>query len=198
MEFEFQYIDENLTKIIQNPDSVLYVKPYNVRNKRALFAVVKEDKGVYKSVQITKEQSKWTFPFTPIYCFKNGPGYIFLKDFMVFNSYVAININYLDEFTYRIADDNRTFNVGIFAVFNDGSATFINAEKAKNFEKQGGIKAYIDLLKQYKEYNPRHDSYQIIEHYSDGNDTFIIPELQKKTEEQPKVKKLTNDSKKQG
>ena len=42
---QLEYIDENLNRIIQNPDSVLYLRPYNVGNKRALFAMVKEEQG---------------------------------------------------------------------------------------------------------------------------------------------------------
>ena len=37
-----QYIDENLNRIIQNPDSVMYLRPYKIGNKRALFAIVKK------------------------------------------------------------------------------------------------------------------------------------------------------------
>lgn len=56
------YIKENLDLVIQNLDSVLYLKPYDVEGKRALFAVVKEKKGLYKKIQITKEQTRLTFP----------------------------------------------------------------------------------------------------------------------------------------
>ena len=52
---QLEYIDENLSEIMQNPDSVLYLRPYDVGNKRALFAMVKEEQGVYRKVQITKE-----------------------------------------------------------------------------------------------------------------------------------------------
>ena len=34
------------------------VKSYDIENKKALFAIVKEGQGIYKKVQITKEQSK--------------------------------------------------------------------------------------------------------------------------------------------
>ena len=70
---QLEYIDENLSEIMQNPDSVLYLRPYDVGNKRALFAMVKEEQGVYRKVQITKEQSKMSFPFEPICCFYEGP-----------------------------------------------------------------------------------------------------------------------------
>ena len=49
---QLEYIDENLNRIIQNPDSVLYLRPYNVGNKRAWGAMVKEEQGVYRKVQI--------------------------------------------------------------------------------------------------------------------------------------------------
>lgn len=193
---QLAYIDENLNRIMQNPDSVLYLRPYDIGNKQALFAIVKEEQGVYKKVQITKEQSKMTFPFEPIYWFYNGPGYYYLKNFITFHNCLALNTTNLDGFKAKTLE-NKIYNVGIFATFNDGSATFVIREKTKKFEKQGGIESYIDLLKQYKEYAPKHDTYEIIEYHSVNDDTFIIPEFEKKTEEQPKIKKLTKDNKKQ-
>lgn len=188
---QLDYIDENLNRIIQNPDSVLYLRPYDVGNKRALFAMVKEDRGVYRKIQITKEQSKMNFPWEPLYWFSRGPGYFYLKDFIVINqNNLALNTTNLDGFKPKILDESKIFNVGVFATFNDGSATFVIRERAKKFEKQGGIQPYIDLLKQYKEYEPKHDTYKFIESYGAADDIFVIPELQEKTEEQPKVKKL--------
>lgn len=192
---QWKYIDENLNKIMENPDSVLYLIPYDIRNKRALFAIVKEAQGVYKKLQITKPQSKMYFPFEPICWFFRGPGYIYSKNFMSFDNWLALNTTNLDGFKYKKLE-NKIYNVGIFATFNDGSATFITSEKAKKFEKQGGIEPYIDLLRHYKEYDPKHDTYEIIECHSVSDDTFIIPELQEKVEEDPKVKRLTKDNKK--
>lgn len=192
-----QYIDENLNRIMENPDSVMYLRPYNVKNKEALFAIVKEEQGVYKKVQITKEQSKMSFPYEPIYWFYQGPGYLYLKDFIVFDNWIALNTSNLDGFKGKTLDDSKIFNVGIFATFNDGSATFVRRNTTKGFQKQGGIQAYINLLKQHKEYEPKHDNYKYIECFSHDDDTFIIPELQQKTVEQPKIKKLNKDNNKQ-
>lgn len=194
---QLEYIDENLNRIIQNPDSVLYLRPYDVGNKRALFAMVKENQGVYRKVQITKEQSKMTFPWEPIYWFYNGPGHFFLKDFVVLNQNgLAINTVYLDGFKSKKLDGSKVFNVGIFATFDDGSATFVIREKEKTFDKRGGIQPYIDLLKKYKEYEPKYDTYKYIESVGEVDGLFIIPELQKKTQENPKVKKLIPNAKK--
>lgn len=190
---QLEYIEENLNTIIQNPNNVLYLRPYDIGNKRALFAVVRENQGVYKKVQITKEQSKLTFPFEPLYWFYNGPGYYYLKNFLSFHNWLALNTTNLDGFRYKELDNNKK-QVGIFATFNDGSATFVTRKKAKEFQKNGGIESYINLLEKYKDYNPKHDNYQIIEYYSNSDDTFIIPELQEKTEEQAKVKALTKDN----
>ena len=192
-----QYIDENLNMIIQNPDSVMYLRPYDIGNKKALFAIIKEEEGVYKKVQITKEQHKMNFPFEPIYWFYKGPGYFYLKDYIVFDNYLALNATNLDGFKRQTLDGRKLFNVGVFATFNDGSATFVKRQTAKEFEKKGGIQAYIDLLKQHKEYEPKYDTYKCIEAYSHNDDTFIIPELQERIEEQQKVKKLTKDNNKQ-
>lgn len=196
-----QYIDENLNRIIQNPDSVMYLRPYKIGNKRALFAIVKKEQGVYEKVQVSKEYSEMNFPFEPIYWFYKGPGYFYLKDFICFNNWIALNTTNLEGFKHKTLDNSKLFNkiykVGIFATFNDGSATFVERRGTKEFQKKGGIQSYIDLLKQHKECEPTHDTYEIIEYYSANDDTFIIPQLQQKTEEQPKVKKLTKDNTKQ-
>lgn len=199
MASEFQYIEENLNKILQNPDRVLYIRPWDVDYGEALFAVVREDRGVYKNIQITEKQSKMVFPWTPIDNFKKGPGYV-LKGFRKFGINILLNSNHLDEFTYQIANDIRSFNVGIFAVFDDGSATFVEAEKEKYFVKNfGGIQPYMNLLNTgslYEDYLPKHETYKVIEYRKAVDNTFIIPELQKK-EEETKVKKLTNNGNKQ-
>lgn len=187
---QLNYIEENLNRIMQEPDSVLYLRPYDIGNKRALFAMVKEGQGVYRKVQITKEESKMTFPFEPLYWFYNGPGRLFLKDFICFNNMLALNSTNLDGFKVKDLDGGKVFNVGVFATFNDGSATHVIRERKKKFEKQGGIQSYIDLLKQHKEYAPKHDTYEFIERYSTDGDTFVIPNLQERIEEQQKVKKL--------
>lgn len=193
---QLEYIDENLNRILQNPNSVLYLRPYNVGNKRALFAVVKEEDGVYRKIQITKEQSKMSFPFEPLYWFYNGPGYLFLKGFICYNNMLALSITNLEGFKAKDLEESKIFNVGVFAIFNDGSATFVIRERKKKFEKSGGIEPYIDLLKQHKEYNPVHNSFEFIEQYSTDDDTFVIPELQKGNEEPPKVKKIIPNTKK--
>lgn len=189
------YIDENLNRIMQNPDSVLYLRPYDIGNKRALFAMVREEKGVYKKVQITKEESKMTFPFEPIYCLYNGPGYFYLNNFIVLNSNTfALNTTNLDGFfkVKPLVGDK----IGVFATFSDGSATFVWSERPKKFEKKGGIQPYIDLLKKYKEYEPKHDTYKYIESFDEVDGLFVIPELQTKIEEQSMVKKLIPNTRK--
>ena len=200
MAVKFEYIDKNLMKVLENPDSIMYIRPYDKKNKKALFVVIKEEEGVYKKVQITKEQSKMTFPYEPIYYFYNGPGYILLKNYIVFDNQIALNTTNLDGFTYKIYDNDcytnkkkplidKIANINIFATFNDGSATWIKREFSKYFEKKGGIETYINLLKQYKSFEPKHDNYKYIELFSDSNDTFIITELQNFTKEQQQNEK---------
>lgn len=179
---QLQYIEENLNLIVQNSDNVMYLRPYDIGRKRALFAVVKEEEGVYKKVQITKAQSKGNFPFEPILWFYQGPGYFYLKDFIVFDNWLALNITNLEGFKHKTLEESKIFKVGVFATFNDGSATFVKRQTPKDFEKKGGIQAYIDLLKQHKEYEPKYETYKYIEGYSYNGDTFIIPELQEKKE----------------
>lgn len=190
---QLQYIDENLNKIIQNLDSVLYLKPYNVGHKRALFAIVKEEQGVYRKVQITKEQSKMSFPWEPIYWFYQGPGYFYLKDFIVLNSNgLALNTANLEGFMYKELKDNKK-QVGIFATFSDGSATFVIRENTKEFEQQNGIKTYMDLLKQYKEPKLNYNNYEIIEYYINSEDTFTIPKLKEKIKEQKNTSSILDN-----
>ena len=185
---QLEYINENLNKLIENINNLLYLKPYDIGNKRALFAIIKEEAGIYKKIQITKEQSKLTFPWEPLTSFFKGPGSPYLNNFIILNqNNLALNTINLDGFIYKTLE-NKIFNIGILATFNDGSATFVMRENSLKFDKQGGIQAYIKLLKNYKEYEPKYDTYEIIEHYGINNDTFIIPKLQK--EDQPQIKKL--------
>ena len=195
IEPKLEYIDENLDRIIKNPNCVLYLRPNDVGKKQALFAMIKEEPGVYTNLQITKEQSKLTFPWEPIYYFYNGPGYLYLKDFIVFRNWLAINSINLEGFRYKTLDWHKIANLGVFATYSDGSASFVERKKSKEFEKNGGIQAYIDLLKQHKEYNPQREYYQIIDFYNAVDNTFIIPELQGKVEDKSKVKSLTKDIK---
>ena len=191
---QLEYINENLNIIMQNPDSVLYIKPYNIGSKEALFAVVKEDQGVYRKIQITKEQSKMMFPFEPIYWFYKGPGFDYLKKFLTFNNYISLNKTNLDGFMFMKLS-NKIFNVGIFATFNDGSATFVIRERAKKFEKNGGIKSYIDLLEESKKNDSNYGTYEIIDFHSVSGNTFIIPELQGNMKESSPTRKLINNKK---
>ncbi len=192
MNFEFNYIEENIEKINQNPDSVFIIKPGFVGKKKALFALIKEDAGVYKNIQLTKEQSDWIFPAVPIKYFHNGPGYYLLNNYIIFDNYEAVNITNLEGF--KIAPyKGKIFNTGLYATFNDGSATFLIRDTAKSFEKNGGLEPYIKLLEQYKEYNPQYETYEVIEKHYIGDKTYIIPKLQEKNKEEVKTKKLVKE-----
>lgn len=172
----FQYIDKNLQEVIKNSQNVMFIKPLYKKNKLALYAVVKEKEGVYKKVQLTKEQNKLEFPFEPIYHFYDGPGYLYLKDFLIFHNSIAVNIFNLDGFK-SAPWDKRNKNTSVYAAFNDGSAVFVDVKNTKKFEKDGGIQKYTDLLKPYKEPSLRHDTYEVIEYYNSKDDTFVIPTL---------------------
>ena len=54
----------------------------------------------------------------------------------------------------------------------------------------------MNLLKKYKEYEPKHDTYKFIESVHEVDGLFVIPELQTKIEEQPMVKKLIPNTRK--
>lgn len=184
----FQYIDKNLQEVIKNPQNVMFIKPLYKKNKLALYAIVKEKEGIYKKVQLTKEQNKLEFPFEPICHFYNGPGYFYLKDFLIFNNWIAVNIFNLDGFE-SVPWGERNKNTSVYAVFNDGSAVFVDVKNTKKFGKDGGLQKYTDLLKPYKEPSLTHDTYEVIEYYDNENDTFVIPKLKnisnKQTETEP-------------
>lgn len=174
---QLEYIDDNLQEIMANPDSVLYLKPYDIKNKKALFAIVKGQNGIYKKLQITKEQSKLSFPFEPIYWFYQGPGYLYLKDFIVLDNWLALNTTNLDGFRSYKIDDYKKYNMAIYALFSDGSATFITRENEKKYNKNGHLDSYYNLLKQYKEPNIQQETYYCIDNYINERNTIVIPEL---------------------
>lgn len=192
---DFEYIHENLDKIIENPDSIMYIKPYNIGTKKALFAVMKEDEGVYRKIQLTKPQGKLHFPIKPIYLFSRGPGYFYLKNFTILDNYIAFNMDYLEGFKCKFLENNKYFNLGIFAIFNDGTATFIYEDNDRKFQHKGGFGRIAKLLKPPVPFNEKDNMYEIIESYKNGdNDTFIIPSLQKTN---GKVKSLIRTNSKQ-
>lgn len=173
----FEYIDENLKEVIENPQNVILIKPLANKNKMALYAIIKEKPGIYKKLQLTKEQYKMEFPFEPICHFYNGPGYLYLKQFLIFYNWIAVNITQLEGFRQTpLGKKNK--QVGVYALFADGSATLVGIEKQKRFEKNGGIQKYTDLLTPYQESVLTHDDYKVIEYYDVKDDTFVIPELQ--------------------
>lgn len=175
---QFEFIDENLFRILNDPDNVMYLKPGDVGGKRALFAVVKEGEGIYRKLQITKEQSKLNFPFEPIYVFYRGPGYVLLKNFISIHNITALNVTNLEGFKEKKLNA-RVYNTGVFAVFNDGSATFAFRDKEKRLHKKGASNSFSEILNQYKDVNLSRDEYCVIEEYPTGDGTFVIPELQK-------------------
>ena len=40
------FIDKNIKEVRKNLKNVLYIRPYDIDSKRALFAVIKEEKGI--------------------------------------------------------------------------------------------------------------------------------------------------------
>lgn len=168
------YIDESLEKITENLENVLYIKPYNIGHKRALFAVVKEGAGIYKKIKITKEESGLTFPFEPLLLFDN----FLLKDFIVLNSNnLALNKNWIDGFKIIKHDFNRS-NIDIYAVFSDKSATFVRTEREKTFNKNGGIDSFNKFLENYNADKVNNNEYRIIEYYfPDDSNIIEIPIL---------------------
>ena len=177
---DFEYIHENLDKIIENPDSIMYIKPYNIGTKKALFAVMKEHEGVYRKIQLTKPQGKMHFPIEPIYLFSRGPGYFYLKNFTVLDNYIAFNMDYLEGFKCKFLENNKYFNLGIFATFNDGTATFVAGDNDRKFQHKGGFRRIYRMLEPPVPFNEKDDIYEIIESYKNiDDDKFIIPSLQK-------------------
>ena len=180
MESHFKYIDENVNQIIEHPDNVFYIRPYDVGKKLALFAMVKEEEGVYRLLQLTKEQSRFTFPFEPLYWFGKEQGHLYYErnqDIIIDNN-VSLNPTNLESFQSRRLEEAKILKVGIFATFYDGTCTLIQRKSEKDLQKKGGIQYYADLLGTNKENHSQQECYYTIECYNTGNNTFVIPELQ--------------------
>ena len=114
-----------------------------------------------------------------------------------FDNVMVINTTNLEGFKEKPLEGARVFNVGIFATFSDGTAAFVKRQSQKEFKKRGGIQPYIDLLQKYKEYNPQHGHYKILDYYIQGNnssDAIVIPEFQFDEDGQSQVRKLTKDN----
>ena len=184
MQVQFKYIEENLKRVIENNSTVMFIKPYEINNQKALFAVVKESEGVYKRVQLTESLHKAFFPIEPLCYLVNGPLYFYLKNYIGFDNHMALNLDNLDGFSTEHLQ-GKFFNTAIFGTFNDGSAAFIKRMSLRTFNKEGGIKAYNDLLKICKDTDRKHEKYYLI-CFSENSNTLVIPELQKNN-----VKKLT-------
>lgn len=184
MQVQFKYIEENLKKVIENTNSIMYIKPYEINKQKALFAVVKESEGVYKRVQLTESLHKAFFPIEPLCYLVNGPLYFHLKNYIGFDNHMALNLDNLNGFSTKQLS-GKFFNTAIFSTFNDGSAAFIKRVNLRAFNKKGGIKAYNDLLKICKDTERKAEEYYPI-CFPENSNTLVIPELQKNN-----VKKLT-------
>lgn len=171
------FIDKNIKEVRKNLKNVLYIRPYDIDSKRALFAVIKEEKGIYRRIQITEEMSKWNFPFETLNMFFEGPGHSFIKDFIILRqSNLAINKTNLEKFGYIKLNGYKIYNIGICALFKDGSATYVKRIKEKELEKGTRLE-------------PTQDNYEIIEYYEANNNIYEISKLQESKE--TKTKKLT-------
>ncbi len=179
----FKYYEENLKKVIENPNSVLFIKPYEIGNQKSLYAVVKEEDGVYRRLCLTEKMNKNFFPIEPLCYLKNGPLYFHLKNYIGFSNYIALNMDNLDSFCSEDLK-GKIFNTAIFGVFNDGSSVFIKRTTKHAFKREGGIQTYNDLLELYKEVKMHDESYSIC--FPENSNVAVIPELQN-----DKGKKLT-------
>ena len=117
-----------------------------------------------------------------MYWFYKGPGYFYLEDFIVLDSWLALNTANLDGFRSYKINDSKIYNIGIYALFTDGSATFITRENEKKYNKNGHLDSYYDLLKQYREPNTQRETYYCIDNYISDRNTIVIPELLSPTE----------------
>ena len=164
------FIDKNIKEVRKNLKNVLYIRPYDIDSKRALFAVIKEEKGIYRRIQITEEMSKWNFPFETLNMFFEGPGHSFIKDFIILNGNATIlNPAHFKGFNY--------YQLNIYALFNDGVATRID-----HYEED--MKPYLTKESNFI------DNYEIIENHCYGiMERCVIPKLKEK--EETKTKKLT-------
>lgn len=189
------YINENVKEVIQNMDKVLFLRKYKVGKNFALFAVVREDPGVYRRIQLSKPMSDWVYPYDALYYFFDGPGYFYDDKFMFFHdANWGFNAQKVEGFGYMNLENYKINNVGVYAKFFDGSATRIIRKTPRNFKKTGGVQPYINILKQYKECEENSvliDPCKIISWDDKDDDTLVIPSLHEKTVEEPMVRKRT-------
>lgn len=172
----FEFKSDNIKEILNNLDNVLYIYPdYRKQityvEEWALFAIIKEEKGVYKKVQITTFMSSQNFKITDVFNrFIEEYTSNYLKDFILLNGNATIlNPAHFKGFDY--------YQSNIYALFNDGVATHID-----HYEED--MKPYLIRESNFI------DSYEIIENYCYGiMDSCVIPKLKEK--EKTKTKKLT-------
>ena len=173
--YEPQFIinDENLEKVSENKDNILCIKPFNVENKKALFALMKLNNVLYYRTQLTESQSRLTFPFEPIYFLDKYTDFDF-SDYVVLHNQDAFNSKHLEGFKYKFSVDKKYAR--LYATFNSGVATYVQIEKTKGFLKHNGIEPYVELLEEHKEFKPTHEYYKILEYYDNGVGYYNIEE----------------------
>ena len=173
----YEFKTDNIKEILNNLDNVLYITPdYRKQieyvDEWALFAIIKEEKGVYKKVQITTFMSCQNFKITDVFNrFIEEYTSNCLKDFILLKGNATLlNPAHFKGFNYSLLNEKHT---RIYALFNDGVATHID-------HYENDMKPY--LVKDSK------DNYEIIEDYCFGiMEHCTIPKLKEKT----KTKKLS-------
>ena len=81
----------------------------------------------------------------------------------------------MDGFRCNELDDAKLFNVGIYATFYDGSATFVQRDIKRHFAKNGGINKFNNLLTPYKDIKMNYDTYYVIDTFFDKDNIAVIP-----------------------
>lgn len=171
----YEFKSNNIKEILNNLGNVLYIYPdYRKQieyvEEWALFAIIKEEKGVYKKVQITTFMSSQIFKITDVYSkFIEEYTSNYLKDFILLNGNATIlNPAHFKGFNY--------YQLNIYALFNDGVATRID-----HYEED--MKPYLTKESNFI------DNYEIIENHCYGiMERCVIPKLKEK--EETKTKKL--------
>lgn len=172
----YEFKSDNIKEILNNLSNVLYIYPdYRKQieyvEEWALFAIIREEKGVYKKVQMTTFMSSQIFKITDVYSkFIEEYTSNYLKDFILLNGNATVlNPAHFKGFNY--------YQSNIYALFNDGVVTRID-----HYEED--MKPYLTKESNFI------DNYEIIENYCYGiMERCVIPKLIEK--EEIKTKKLT-------
>lgn len=115
-------------------------------NKRFLIANMVDG----NTVQLTKRQSFWTYPFEPVKSFASHLGDLYCENFLCFQDHFMFNYRNLEDL--KICNGREGKYAIVQASYQDGSSDTLYIIKGKNIEEENiVIKKFMDKVRQLKE-----------------------------------------------